>query len=815
MVRAAESGRRQPLDLRLLPAACAGWGAALLVLPAEAGAALGLGAVLMGTAVLMGAALCLVPRGQGARWWALCLQVTLSIAVAGAVALSAGHVHHTMETSGWSDAVQDGAPVHVTLRVTEDAVPVGGPTVDRPGQVRVRAVVHTAALPEREERTEVGADVVLLAPSEPEDTAAEWVAGKRYSGWVSTTATEGVDRASALLVPLGPDELSAEPADRWSQVSSGFNALRAGAMSSSSHAVGEGPSLLPGVVMGDRSRQSQELTDAMNVSGLSHMTVVSGTHCALVMGALLGGLRIFRVPRWASPVVLLMGLVLYVMLVQPAPSVIRAAVMGAIGALAVFAGRGRASSALLCLCVAVLLIYSPWFAVEPAFQLSVVATAGIVLIGVRLKSMLQRIMPGWVAGPLSLAISAQIFVTPVLLPIAEGVTLYSIPANIIAGPLLPLATVPGTLAAVLSTTLPWVSVALMWMAGWSAAGIALVGYAAASLPHALAPWPQGWLGWLMAAAYCAAAIMICVLIVQRRFPKVSEAGVLSAATGMMISVLVPWSGPFVNGVPQDWRYALCDVGQGDMMVIRTAESAGLVIDAGEDPDLARDCLHTLRIDTVEVLMISHEHFDHYGGSPGVLESAEVESVLYSGSADWSAETALEELHGPLEIPVRRAEVGQSWSHQDGFPVRWTVWSAPDYHSNPNNNSKVVLVEVWEEEKPAGAVGSANDPLRLLATGDLEEEITSLMLRADALPEHIDVLKVSHHGAANSGTEILQHTQPDSALIGVGEDNTYGHPDSGILNELQELGAAVYRTDKHGTVVFSLGSEGVEAEKVGD
>src|SRR5699024_10279383 len=143
--------------------------------------------------------------------------------------------------------------------------------------------------------------------------------------------------------------------------------------------------------------QGEDLTEAMRVSGLSHMTVVSGTHCSLVMGALLGLLRLSRAPRWIVPPALLCGLVLYVLLVQPAPSVIRAAAMGSIGALAVFAGRGRASSALLCSCVMVLLIYNPWFGVTAAFQLSVTATAGIVAVGHRLKSRLQRWMPAVLA----------------------------------------------------------------------------------------------------------------------------------------------------------------------------------------------------------------------------------------------------------------------------------------------------------------------------------------------------------------------------------------------------------------------------------
>lgn len=77
-----------------------------------------------------------------------------------------------------------------------------------------------------------------------------------------------------------------------------------------------------------------------------------------------------------------------------------------------------------------------------------------------------------------------------------------------------------------------------------------------------------------------------------------------------------------------------------------------------------------------------------------------------------------------------------------------------------------------------------------------------LLRQDQLPEHIDLLKVAHHGAANGGTELLESREPAVALIGVGEENSYGHPAESIREALDDAGAVTYRTDLHGTVVLS-------------
>ena len=795
--------RHQPLDLRLLPAALAGWAAALVVVHSASAQSL-----LWGLGLAAGALLGLLTAWMVTRRRSMLRKVMLHTAlcagVGAGVALSAAGTQYSHQESGWTEAVDSDIPVEVTFRVTRDPFPFDQRGFGSDSGFRSQAVAQSFGA----RHQPVSAEVMVF-------TQAQLQAGHRYTGMMSTVPTETGDRTTALLHTFGP-EPEQLPADLRSRVTEGFSALRAATASQSSYAVGEAPALLPGVVLGDRSAQSEELTEAMQISGLTHMTVVSGTHCSLVMGALLGTARLMRMPRWALIPLLLTGLLLFVMLVQPAPSVIRASVMGAIGALAVFAGRGRASSALLCLCVIVLLVYDPWFSVESAFQLSVSATIGIVLIGTRLKTYFSQWLPGFPASVLALAVAAQLFVTPVLLPVAEGVTLYSIPANILAGPLLPFATVPGTLAAVLSTTLPWVSTALLWLAGVPAAGIAVIGYAAAAMPQALVPWPEGAAGWALAGLYVAAAIVVCRMVIDSSFRTAGFGKLLvAAAAGSLVALILPLTGIMGalggQGLPEHWRFALCDVGQGDMLVVRTHHRAAIVVDAGEEPELAGECLDSLEVEQVEILMVTHEHRDHYGGVSGVDEAAEVGQILYSGSSGWSVLDAVEELDGSrLAMPASRAQTGQSAVHAHGYPASWKVWSAADYHPNPNNNSLVVEFALWETAEPAGAVGSANNPLRLLALGDLEEDVAGLLLARDALPGRSEVIKVAHHGAANGGTEVLEHTQPAAALIGVGEENSYGHPADEILETLEGIGASIYRTDLHGTVAFSLTDEGLES-----
>lgn len=812
-----------------MPCALAAWSAALIGLHASWQDGLRLGIVLTVSGVLLACVLVLVARPHGSALRNLPLHVALSAVIAGAVLIHAAVVQQGHHASGWTQAVEGDVPFSVILRMTSDPQLLERPGFDGEQRLMGNAVVLSAELPGDEAPTEVGADVVLIFSlgehstdpnageiqgiSEMRDSedAQVPVAGERYQITVRAAPTGPGERTSALLFPFGT-EIVPLPEDRMSGFTAVFNELRTATSEASQHAVADAPALLPGLILGDRSLQDAELTQAMLDSGLSHLTAVSGANCALIMGSLMGLVRLLRLPRVCSVPISLAGLVLFVFLVHPEPSVIRAGVMGSIGAIALFAGRGRASFSLLCLCVLLLLLYDPWYSLEPAFQLSVAATSGIVLVGTRIKDLLAKFMPAVIAAPLALAFSAQLFVTPVLLPLSEAVNTYAVPANLLGAPFVPFITVPGTFAAVISTVFPPLAVSILWCSGWAAAAIGLIGRSASSLPQAMAPWPEGWLGAVLVIVYIVATLVMAHLLISRKSAGSFHSTALGLAAGSMSALVVPVSALTGSSAMEGWSIALCDVGQGDMVVIRTGERAGIVVDTGEEPDAADGCLKELQVETVDVLMLTHEHQDHIGGVPGVVQGREVSEVLYSASAGWDAEAALSEVL-PADGQLIRAEPGDAGVYGVGsqYRVEYQVWAAADHHPNPNDNSLLVLFEVMDPSAGEGQLGSAEDPWRILTTGDLESEVAASLIQAGDMPHHVDILKVGHHGAENSGTQIIEFTDPQVALIGVGEENSYGHPAQLILTALGLQEAAVYRTDLHGTVLLTLREGTVAAE----
>lgn len=623
--------------------------------------------------------------------------------------------------------------------------------------------------------------------------------GERHGYWLR--ATSGV---AALDGAAG-----AQPTERWrKRLATGSAVLP-----------GEGAALLPGMVMGDRSAQSSELSADMKTAGLAHLTAVSGANVAMILGAVLWACRICHVGRWPALFLSLAGLAGFVVLVHPEPSVIRAAVMGGIGALAVYAGRGRQALTALSVCTVLVLAWDPWFAREPAFQLSVLATAGIVLMGRRLAALCRHIMPAWFADGVAVSTSAQLFCLPVLLGLAPVFSTYSVPANVLAAPLVPVVTVVGTAGLVLAALPgPWLQ-PFIWVAGIPASWIGGLGHLAAGLPGAALPWPPGAGGRL-------AAVLVMLLgvvavwsassppprdegeVPRRWIPGAiaeTRAGHLlhriggrhddqgwrrrmiamgAAVSGMgLLGGLTAPATVWLPATTAPWEMAACDVGQGDSFVLRSGAESAVLVDTGPDPALVDHCLAALGVHTIDALFITHLHADHAGGVSGALHGRPVNAAYFSTGTGRSVLPGL-----PSGIRATKPLAGATGRAGD---VSWTVIGPlEDPTGEEENNASLVIVF-----RMTGGPGPA---LTMLATGDMEEQSMRQVLHAHP-GLRVDVLKVGHHGAKNGGTDVITASRARMALIGVGAGNSYGHPAPSTLQALRAAGMHTYRTDMNGTI----------------
>ncbi|MFC7850402.1 ComEC/Rec2 family competence protein [Arthrobacter sp. NPDC057388] len=254
--------------------------------------------------------------------------------------------------------------------------------------------------------------------------------------------------------------------------------------------------LLPGMVTGDTGGLNEALETAMKTVGLTHLTAVSGANCSLILGALLLVARSLRLGRIPAAAAALAGLGLFVLMVGPDASVLRASLMGAVAVASLAGGRAGRGLSFLCLAVIALLLVEPGLGVSFGFLLSVLATLGIIVLGRGIMGWFPSKVPRWAAAAVAVPLSAQVLCGPVIVLLQPQFATYSLLANVLVAPLVAPVTILGTAAVAILPLLPWLAAVLIGVAGFFAGAVASVARFTAGLPGAAPPWPEGVFGLL-------------------------------------------------------------------------------------------------------------------------------------------------------------------------------------------------------------------------------------------------------------------------------------------------------------------------------
>jgi competence protein ComEC len=533
--------------------------------------------------------------------------------------------------------------------------------------------------------------------------------------------------------------------------------------------------LVAGLAIGDTSLFNPGLEDNLKKLSLTHLSAVSGANCAIVVGLVYWLLGRTRLRRGYRVVAALGCLLFYVALVGGSPSVVRSAIMASVVLLA-FA-RGVWPLAALSLAASGMLIYDPNYATDYGFALSVLATAGILVLTPELAARFSKRLPKGLALTLAATVAAQLWCMPVLLSLQGGIPTYAVLANLLVEPVVAPITVLGILACVLALPLPSIAMALSAIASIPAQWIVAVSERMVELPAVTLEWHTGVLGLLLVVASLSAAIY------RKRFALLAV---------LVLLLELSFSGyALVRGatwLPANWEVVNCDVGQGDGLVIRSQGSVA-VVDVGRDPKPIDDCLKSLRINRIDLLMLTHFDMDHVGGIDGALRGREVGLALLTPfKDDRPAATFVSQAVRAKAERVSFGSLGASGTLGD---VRWQVLSPSPTAVEAEDSNDGSIVARWE------APG-----WELYTMADLGEKGQRRLpaLHHGAKPL---ILKVSHHGSADQYPELIESLHPDIALISVGLANGYGHPTERTLRVLKSVGSKILRTDQMGALAVAV------------
>lgn len=535
-----------------------------------------------------------------------------------------------------------------------------------------------------------------------------------------------------------------------------------------------------GVTIGDDSMLDPDVALDFRATGLSHLLAVSGANVAMVLAAVGFVLRRIGAGPRATLAALGATLVAFMATTQFEPSVLRAGAMAGLSLGAAIAGARREALTALGASSLGLLVYDPFLVRSAGFQLSALATLGILTAAPRIARVLPR---GRVGKAAAVTLGAQAAVTPLLALTFHQLSLVALPANLLALPAVAPATVIGVAAAAagaawrpLGAMVLAVRPALEWMMG--------VARVFASLPLASVGTPSGAAGVAAAAALALAGLGLVRL---RRLGPLVLAVTLVAAT-------VTWTRALAPPPPRGLEIVALDVGQGDAILVRDPGGATMLVDGGPDPGRLASKLRAHGVRRLDVLALTHPHADHVEGLVPVAERYPIGRALDPGlAADLPAYDGYVRALARRGVARTIARAGMVLALGTAT-VRVLAPAEPlleGTDSDLNNNSLVLRIEYG-----AAAV---------LLAGEVQEEGQERLLgRPGEL--RAAVVKVSHHGSARMLPDFYSATGAGYGVIPVGT-NEFGHPAVATLEALARAGIRVLRTDRSGDVAVTLDGRG--------
>jgi len=584
--------------------------------------------------------------------------------------------------------------------------------------------------------------------------------------------------------------------------------------------------LLLGVLTGDTARMSKQDKAAFQAAGISHLTAVSGANVAFLLAPMT--YLLLKVLRRRN--LRILGLLIFVLgfgfLTAWEASVTRAIIM-VILTLVGKLGRRRSDPLNALLFAATFMLLSkPLLILSFSFQLSFLATAGILLASERMSARLQRwipLLPAGIRVLLSLNLSVQLTVLPLQLLVTGIFSPLSIVANL---PALPLAEGISLLGAcVLLPTLLLLPMAakisaiavclriLAWPVRWLLQALIRL-----ATVFAAPGWPRVLTSQLPQLYLAALAIALTSLIIvsfhwRRRMQRLACLLLLAA---MILQLQTSVTRP-------DLTIWMFDVGQGDAMLLQARDGTTTLIDTGTEAAGKADlqpALQALGIRKLSQVIITHGHADHAGGLKSLLTPVKIDRIVVpqisldqltnsdnelqknSNGLEKDVLAALLPLAGAAGLQVQGTEKGDTIPLGSGAKLLVLAPAEP-------LSSDAAILELNRRGSNAHSLimrlTAADGSFSLLLTADCDRESEQELVRSGQNLK-ANILKVAHHGS-NATTEmsLLSAVEPELALISVGR-NDYGHPAPAMLERLEQRDIGLARTDQCGAVVVKIYSD---------
>lgn len=592
----------------------------------------------------------------------------------------------------------------------------------------------------------------------------------------------------------------------------------------------ENNGLLTGILIGDKEDIPDEKIEEFKNSNLSHILAVSGTHVSILITLLTIVLDKVIKSYKIKNIIIIGVLIFFLFIIGNTPSVLRAVIMTCLVIVSKLLYRKSNNINNLFISAFIILLLNPYYLLDLGFELSFLATLGIILFVREFEKIIPYIIiktrksenkkifykiSKYIISTLIVSISANLLIIPIVLYNTNNISFNFIISNIIISPLIFILEMLG----IIFLIVPNISI-LNYL-------IEIVLYLISST-----------------AKYCSKIeifsfllttpniIQICIyyiliyfvyIVLKDRNLRVkiklyTEKIAISITKNkykiiciLIASSIIIFIISKIYILNSKLEIHFLDVSQGDSTLIITKTRKSILIDGGgnENYDIGKNILKPYllkrKINVLDYIIISHMDFDHCGGILTLMEEIKVKNVIIGKQFQESKNyEKFINIVQNKKVKVFIVEAGQRINIENDlyFDILWPD-SKNIINENILNNNSLVCKLSYKN-------------FSILFTGDIEEVAEKEIIQKYGSKSNILnslVLKVAHHGSKTSTIkDFLMKVNPKIALIGVGKNNKFGHPSDITLESLYLINTQIYRTDKDGEILIKTDGNEIEIDK---
>ena len=543
----------------------------------------------------------------------------------------------------------------------------------------------------------------------------------------------------------------------------------------------ENSELAISLIVGDRSHISSEVEDNFKKANLMHMLAISGAHFSYVI--LMATFISNRLQhKRLGQLIQIIAIIFFMNLTGNTASVVRAGIMSILLICSSICKRQNDSLNNIAISAIIQIINNPYIIFDSGFMLSYSGVLGIILFYKRISEHIHF-------KSIALTISANVFIIPIMIYNFHTISGSFIISNICASWLLGIIIILEFISLCIPIKLLYMILDLLIIMLRKIAEIC------ANIPFAQIYVPRHAIFFV---------ILIYILIFCRKL-KCRKYVYSFLIVGVSILLIIH----FTDVYQDKMKINFIDVGQGDSCLIRY-KGTNIMIDSGgslsknkdgKSYDIGENVLNNYLLNRgitrLDYIMASHFDEDHSQGFIFLLKNMKVKNVIISEQYKTSSiYEQFKQICKKQNIRIIYVRSGDEIRIKDlAFKILHPQSKENQISENPLNNNAIVCMVKYKNRK-------------ILFTGDIEKVAENELVKEYNNDLKADILKVGHHGSKTSTTkEFLDLINPSVALIGVGQNNKFGHPNEEVIKRLKEKNIQIYRTDEMGEISVIIDKNG--------